>query len=323
MKKSKWLIFLLVILLLVAGVAYAVMKGKTSADALFSKSNDLTCTSKEVTGKVLFNLGTTDNLYLGTKSVRLNTSEKAHPEGIFLRKGNAIYFTNGLRYSSLPEIMSSDKITFKIGDIYYIADLNTATDISNIKLTPSQILVAYKEYAYIVDLSTISVVSPGYLYQKNGLTRICASANSYEIDVARKAYSVLTDSSTEDWKTAATVVTEKFIDNTYASFPPTSDEARAKVAIEALTESAKKLVFSYVNSSIPYSTALARYLDIDKNTLNQDLQITGSSRGGDGTVTIHTILGYNSNQKAVLRSFVLIQEGNTWKVDKIIAAVSQ
>lgn len=188
--KKAWIWIALILVLVAAGI-YAYLNYGVSADSMFNKSNDLTCISKEIPNKVLFNPGGSDNNYIGTKSVKLNTSEKASPEGIFLKKGNTVYFTNGLRYSALPEVLSSNVVTFKIGDIYYIADINTATDISAVTLTGGQVLLAYKEYAYTVDLSSPSKESAGYLYQKNGITRICSSANSYEFDVARKGYQIL------------------------------------------------------------------------------------------------------------------------------------
>lgn len=190
MKKTKWLVPILAVLVLIAVAIYAYLNYGVSADAIFNQSNDLTCISKVIPNKVLFNLG--DNNYIGNKSVSLNTTEKASPEGIFLRKENSIYFTNGLRYAALPKDLGPNYVTIKVGDIYYAADVKTATDISKLKISPTQTLWAYKGSVYILDTSERKG-SSGYLYQWNGITRLCNSAYSYEYDVARSAYQILSD----------------------------------------------------------------------------------------------------------------------------------
>lgn len=196
MKNSKWLVVgLFILLIIAAGVYYIFAGGKTSADALFNKSKDLTCVSKEVSNKVLFRSG--NNLVLGSKLKALNATETPSPYGIFIKKSDQIYFTNGLMYSQKPDLPVSEYTTLRIGDIYYAAKHSAVTNISDLKITPNQSLYAYRESLYVVNSSEVSskIQGTGYLYQKNGVTRMCASDFSYEFDVAEEGYFILTDGS--------------------------------------------------------------------------------------------------------------------------------
>jgi len=194
--KKIWIGIVLVLLIIIVGGSYAYFYLGASADVMFTSNRNLVCKSKLVENKALFPSKDTDRLYLGTKSLRLNSGETADPDGIYLRSGNRIYFTDGMKYSSAPEVSVGIK-SIKVGSTFYRAKESIYTDISNIKLKKSQYLMAYGEYLYVIDLNTYNQVEPGFLYQLNGTTRLCGSKYSYEIDTARQGYYILSESSSE------------------------------------------------------------------------------------------------------------------------------
>ncbi len=82
-----------------------------------------------------------------------------YSNGIFIRSGNNIYYTDGNTYSTKPA-NKTGFVTLQLGDVYYQADSASATDISSSKISAPGTAALYAYYdngAWGLDLTSMEL----------------------------------------------------------------------------------------------------------------------------------------------------------------------